>query len=74
MIVHLNNLKSGKLFGQCRGFKVYTGTRYLGTYIGDEKFKAGWIKSGKINERDTFVLSEKQRTNILRKDTLRRPV
>ena len=44
MIVHPNNLKAGRLFGLCHGFKVYTGVSYLGSYIGDDKSKGDWIQ------------------------------
>ena len=44
MIVHPINLESGGLFGQCHGFKVCTGARYLGGYIQDDKSKVDWLK------------------------------
>ena len=34
--VHQKNLKARELFGRCRRFKVYTGARYLGGYIGND--------------------------------------
>ena len=34
LIVHTVNLKSGKRFGLCHGFKVCTGARYLGFLSG----------------------------------------
>ena len=43
LIVHPDNIEAGKLFGTCRGFKVCTGVRYLGGYIGDDKSKRNWL-------------------------------
>ena len=34
LIVHLENPEAGKEFGTLHGFKVRTGARYLGGYIG----------------------------------------
>ena len=39
IIVHNDNLESGKLFGAHHVFRVFTVTRYLGSYIRDEKYK-----------------------------------
>ena len=40
LIVRPDNLEAGKLFGRRHVFKVCTGARYLGGYIGDDKSKA----------------------------------
>ena len=44
LIVHTNNLKDRKLFGLCRGFKLYMGARYLGGYIRDDESKPECLK------------------------------
>ena len=59
MTVHPNNIKAGKLFGRCHGFKVCTGACYLSVYIGDEKSKGSWLKTRKEKwERDIWSLSK----------------
>ena len=42
--MHQDNLKSGKLFGLRHGFKVCTGARYIGGFIGDNEFKSDWLE------------------------------
>ena len=42
--MHPENLKAGKRFGASSRFKVCTGARYLGGYIGNEKSKCEWLK------------------------------
>ena len=44
LIVHPENLKDGKEFGPRHGFKVCTGARYLGGYIGDNESKSDWLR------------------------------
>ena len=39
LIVRPDNLEAGKMFGERQGFRVCTGARYLGGYIGDNKSK-----------------------------------
>ena len=39
LIVRLENVEAGKLFGRRHGFKVCTGAHYLGGYIGDDESK-----------------------------------
>ena len=57
LFMHTKNLKAGELFVRCHGFKVCTGTRYLGGYIGDEKSKGDWIKKQTEKwERDICAL------------------
>ena len=45
LMVHTKNLEGGKLFGLRHGFKVCTGARYLGRYIGDANSKRDWLKN-----------------------------
>ena len=40
--MHPDNLAAGKEFGLCQAFKVCTGVRYLGGFIGDDKSKREW--------------------------------
>ena len=44
MVVHPDNLEAGRLFGVSHGFKVCTGSHYIGGYIGDEESKRDWLK------------------------------
>ena len=44
IIVHLNNLASGKEFGLLHWFKVWMGKLYLGGLIGDDESEREWIK------------------------------
>ena len=44
LIVRQDNLEEVKVFGRHHGFKVYTGARYLGGYIGDKKYKGDWLR------------------------------
>ena len=39
LIVYPNNLEDRTLLGLCHGFKVFTGARYLGIFIGDDESK-----------------------------------
>ena len=43
LIVYPYNIQSRELFGLRHKFKVCTGARYLGSFIGDEKFKCDWL-------------------------------
>ena len=43
MIVCLDNPETRKLFGLRHGFKVCTGARYLGGFIGDDDSKRVWL-------------------------------
>ena len=59
LTLHPNNLKAGKSFFQCHGFKVCTGASYIGGYIGDEKFKGYCLKNWTDKwESDICVLSK----------------
>ena len=42
--MHPDNLKDVKRFGLIRGFKVYTGARYLCGFIRDDKSKRNVCK------------------------------
>ena len=44
LIVHLNNLILGELFGSHNRFRFCTGTPYIVSYIGDNKSKGDWLK------------------------------
>ena len=44
LIMYLENLESRKLFVARHGFKVCTGTHYLGGYIGDNESKHDWLR------------------------------
>ena len=44
LIVHPENIKVGKVFGERHGFKVCTGARYLGGYIGDNQSKSDRLR------------------------------
>ena len=44
IIMHMDNLTSGKKLSFRHGFKVFTGTRYLGGFIGDDESKRKWLK------------------------------
>ena len=57
MVVCPENPKSGKVFGARHGFKVCTGARYLGGYIGDDKSKRDWL-------RDRAIMWEKNISTI----------
>ena len=48
IIVNLNKLTAGKDFGLCNRFKVCTGTRYLGGFIGDDKSKLEILKDRRL--------------------------
>ena len=43
--MHPENIEAAKPFGLRHGFKVWTGTRYLGSYIRDGKSKHEWLKN-----------------------------
>ena len=43
--MHPKNIEVGGLFGQCHGFKVCTGARYRGGYIGDDESKCDCLKN-----------------------------
>ena len=44
LIIRPDNIEAGKLFGSRHGFKVFTGARCLGGYIGDDDSKHDWLR------------------------------
>ena len=44
LIVHPENLEARNEFGAGHIFKVGTGARYLGSYIGDKDYKIDWMR------------------------------
>ena len=44
LIVRPENLEARKVFGARHGFRVCTGTRYIGGYIGDNESKHDWLR------------------------------
>ena len=44
LIVRPENLEAVKLFGRRHRFKVLTGARYLGDYIGENESKRDWLR------------------------------
>ena len=59
LIVRPENIEAEKVFGQRHRFRVCTGTRYLGGYIGDDESKRNWLR-----ER---TLTWKKNINIISK-------
>ena len=49
LIVHLENIEAGKVFGRSHGFKVCTSARYLGGYIGGDESKRDWLRERTLN-------------------------
>ena len=44
LIVRLENIEAGKVFGARHGFKLCTGTRYLEGYIRYDESKRDWLR------------------------------
>ena len=44
LIVRLENLEAGKVFGARHAFRVFTGAHYLVGYIGDDDSKRDWLR------------------------------
>ena len=44
LIMHLDNLETGKQFGLRHGFKVCTVACYIGGFIGNKESKRDWLK------------------------------
>ena len=58
-IIRLENLKVVKLFGARHGFKVCTGTRYLGVYVWDDKSKRYWLRERTLTwEKNIITISK----------------
>ena len=59
MIVRLENIESGKEFGEPHGFKVCTSARYLGGYIRDDDYKSDWLRERALTwEKNINTISE----------------
>ena len=59
LIIRPENLDTGKVFGACHGFKVYTGARYVGGYIGDDESKYDWLRERTLTwEKNISTISE----------------
>ena len=59
IIVHPDNLESGKVFGACHGYKVCTVARYLGGYIGYDESKRNWLRERTLTwENKISTISE----------------
>ena len=59
LIVNLDNVEAGKLFGSSRGFKVCMGAHYLGGCIRDEESKRKWLKDWKEKwERNIHAVTQ----------------
>ena len=59
MFVHPQNLEAGESFGWRHGFKVCTGSLYLGGYITDDVSKGDWLKNSTEKwERDICAISK----------------
>ena len=57
--VRSENLDAGKVFGARHGFRVCTGARYLGGYIGDDKSKRDWPRERTLTrEKNISTISE----------------
>ena len=69
LIVHPENLESGKELWARHGFKMYTGPRYLGGYIGDDETKTIVWESVRWRGRKTSTRSEKPQGNTPRRFT-----
>ena len=44
LIICLENIEAGKVFGARHGFRVCKGARYFGGYIGDNESKCDWLR------------------------------
>ena len=59
LIVRLENIEAGKVSGARHGFRVCTGARYIGGYIGDDESKCNWlIERTLMWERNINTISE----------------
>ena len=59
LIVHPVNIEARKSFGLCRGFKLFTGTLYLGSFIEDDGSKRDFLKERtKTWERNIHTIIE----------------
>ena len=57
LIMYPHNLKAGKLFGSCNGFKLCMGVSYLGSYIWDDESKNDRLReSMEMWEQNIFTI------------------
>ena len=63
-MVNSNNLTAGIEFGLRHGFKVCTGTRYMGGFIGNDKSKRYWLKDRTSTWEEKILQLPKQQGNI----------
>ena len=61
LIIYPDNIEAGKEFGAHHGFKVFTGARDLGFYIGDDESKSHWLRERTLTWEKTI--------NTIRKTT-----
>ena len=70
LIVHQDNLESGRKFFLSHGFNVCMVACYLGDFIGDEEYKHDWRKYQTSKGEKIFVRSPKGWGNVPRRVTL----
>ena len=59
LIMHPENIETGKDFGAHHGFRVCTGARYLGGYIGDNESQINWLRERTLTwEKNINKISE----------------
>ena len=54
LIVRLEDIEAGKVFGSRHGFKLCTGARSLGSYIRDDKSKRDWLRERTLTWKDNI--------------------
>ena len=59
LIAHLDNIEAGKVLGPRHGFKVCTGVRYLGDYIGDDKYNGDWMRERTLTWDKNIIMIRK---------------
>ena len=67
LIVRLKNIEAGKVFGRRHGFRVCTGTHYIGCYIRDNDYKRDWLRERTLAWEKTINTISKPRGNIPRR-------
>ena len=66
LILHPENIEARKVFGACHKFKVCTGTRYLGGYIGDNNYMSDWMRKRTLTWEKNNGMISKTAENIPR--------
>ena len=57
--MHPENIETGKQFGLCHGFKVFTGAPYFGGLIGDDESKRDWLQDCTLKwEKNIYMISK----------------